>query len=96
MFRKIHSNRDSSVTVYSEVKIILAAYLVVFRKKSNAFFTKYPKVTFCSMVVLLVISGIMAFTVMRNHEKPKPIAQPDLSFKRIDSVLLLLKKQQKP
>lgn len=71
MFRKITSNRDPRDTVFSELQKEFAGY---FEKAGNGFSkatVRYPKFLFGAMVVSLLVSAALAFTVFRHREPAK-------------------------
>ncbi|MBD1395170.1 hypothetical protein [Mucilaginibacter glaciei] len=69
MWRKIHSNRDPRDTLFSELKKEFQPYVVkgVGRFRSAA--TKYPRLLFAGMIVALLISLALSFTIFREHEQ---------------------------
>lgn len=72
MFRKIHSSNDSNATFGSELKRELGRY---FKRPGFYCFhilSKYPLTFFSIMVVSILLSGVLSFTVMRI-EKPIPL-----------------------
>lgn len=77
MFRKITSNRAPGKTLGSELKKEFGIYFERAGKRSREAIEKYPRQIFCLMVVSILFSGVLAFTVMR--EKQKPIVQPKAS-----------------
>jgi len=67
MFRKIHSNRDPKATLYSEIKREFGPYLQVASERSKHYLQAYPKPTFWGMLLLLLVSAILSFTIFRKH-----------------------------
>ena len=66
MFKKIHSNRQPEDTLYASIKTEFAP---VFDKAGNKFqnlLKRYPKTIFIGMIFLMVVSGIVSFTLFRN------------------------------
>jgi hypothetical protein len=70
MFRKITSNRDPGKTLGSELKNEFGIYFERAGKKSRQLMEKYPRQVFTLMVIAMLFSGVMAFTVMRQQQKP--------------------------
>jgi len=73
MFRKITSNRDPGKTLGSELKKEFGIYFERAGSKSRQLLEKYPRQVFTAMVIAILFSGVLAFTVMR--ERPRPILQ---------------------
>lgn len=69
MFRKITSNRDPCKTLGSELKREFGIYFERAGKNSRLLTEKYPRQVFGIMVIAILFSGIMAFTVMREQQK---------------------------
>ena len=69
MFRKIHSNKDSGATLGAELKRELGKYFVRPGFYCHYVLNKYPLTFFSVMVVSILLSCILSFTVMRI-EKP--------------------------
>lgn len=79
MFPKIHSNRDPRATISGELRKEFAFYIDRMAKKAHGIIIKYPRQSFAIMVASILISGILAFTVMRQGQaKPLP-AIPQVS-----------------
>ena len=70
MFRKITSNRDPSKTLGSELKKEFGIYFERAGNKSRQLMNKYPRQIFILMVIAMLSSGVLAFTVMRQQQKP--------------------------
>ena len=71
MFKKIHSKRDASDTLYSEIKKEFGGY---FRKAGNgtrSFTERYPKLLFGLMVLCIVVS----ISVVLRFESARPRRQ---------------------
>jgi len=68
MFRKIHSNRDPKDTILSQIKTEFRPYI----EKTSVVITqqmkKHPKLLFTLMLISMVISAGLSFTMLRNHE----------------------------
>ena len=70
MFRKITSNRDPGKTLGSELKKEFGIYFERAGLKSQQLMEKYPRQVFTAMVIAILFSGVLAFTVMREKQKP--------------------------
>jgi len=74
MWKKIHSNRDPRDTLYSELKKEFKPW---FGKAGAGFATatkNYPKVFFGLMILLMLVSAGLSFTVFRHHEKTAAVS----------------------
>ena len=76
MFRKIRSNRDPRDTVYTELKREFAPHFgkSITQLKSAA--GSHPKFIFWMMVINIVLSAILSFTVFRHPDDPARRKQP--------------------
>lgn len=83
MFRKITSNREPGKTLGSELKKEFGIYFERAGSKSRQLMEKYPRQVFTAMVIAILFSGVLAFTVMR--EKQKPIVQINASVQNTAS-----------
>lgn len=70
MFRKIHSNRDPSDTLYTELKKEFSSYIQKFNNWVRRICLKFPKLVYAMMVVLIMISFVLSILLFRK-EKPK-------------------------
>ncbi len=70
MFRKITSNRDPGKTLGSELKKEFGIYFERTGSKGRQLMEKYPRQVFTAMVIAILFSGVLAFTVMRERQKP--------------------------
>jgi hypothetical protein len=71
MFRKLHSNRDPRDTLFSELNKEFRPY---FRKAGSGLkgmADSHPKFLFVMMVINIILSAILSFTVFRH--KPAPV-----------------------
>jgi hypothetical protein len=70
MLQKIRSNRDPEKTIWSELRPIVAPYF----SKANAGFSsvlkKQGKVIYAGMVVVIIVSAILSFTVFSTTDNP--------------------------
>lgn len=87
MFKRIHSNRDPGTTVYSEIRREFAVYLTKIRRAGQAFIKAHPRTTFVTMLVSLIASGVLCFTIERNHEPPKPSPKFSPGISKLESTL---------
>jgi hypothetical protein len=76
MFRKITSNRDPGKTLGSEIKKEFGIYFDHAGKHGRRLMQKYPRQVFMIMVVAILFSGILAFTVMRSPKAPEIMPKP--------------------
>ena len=63
MFRKLHSNRDPTKTVFSELKNEFGVYFNRAEAGSKVWLERHSRLVFRLMVVCLVVSIVVAFTV---------------------------------
>lgn len=70
MFRKITSNREPGKTLGSELKKEFGIYFERAGNGSRQLLEKNPRQTFTIMVIAILFSGVLAFTVMRQQEMP--------------------------
>lgn len=75
MFRKIHSNKDPGATIGTELKKEFGRYFRRAAIHCRRLLGKYPIPFFAGMVISILLSGILAFTIMRVD---KPQALPAL------------------
>jgi hypothetical protein len=82
MWRKIHSNRDPRDTVYSELKKEFNPYFGKVDNLGKTVLNRYPKFFFGAMVLVMLVSMVLSFTVFR-HQKP---VHPDTQKQQINPV----------
>lgn len=70
MFRKITSNREPGKTLGSELKKEFGVYFERAGRHGRQLMIKYPRQVFAIMVVAILFSGVLAFTVMRSPPAP--------------------------
>ena len=79
MFKRITSNRDPRDTLLSELKKEFGGYYSTAAGKGQHFVNRYPRFVFGSMIVLMLVSMGLSFTVFRNREvvvkKKLPVPQ---------------------
>lgn len=73
MFRKIHSNRDSQDTLFSELGKEFAVYIGKFKVWFIKICQTYPKQVYSLMVILMLSSFALSFLFLQTA-KPKPLA----------------------
>jgi hypothetical protein len=73
MWRKIHSNRDPRDTVYKELRKEFSPYFVKADSMGKSVLERYPKFFFGGMILVMLVSMVLSFTVFRHHE---PVHQP--------------------
>ena len=74
MWRKIHSNRDPRDTLYSELTKEFKPWLNTARAGFVKLLAGHPRFFFGSMVVLMLVSAALSFTVFRQKENPDAVA----------------------
>lgn len=74
MWKRIHSNRDPRDTLYSEIKKEFGTYFQLAGEGSKRILDRYPKIAFAIMIVLLLTSAALSFTLFRHRETPRPVA----------------------
>jgi hypothetical protein len=76
MFRKLHSNRDPRDTLLSELRKEFRPYLRKAGDGLKRLVDTYPKFLFLLMVINIVLSVILSFTMFHHHSPPpKPVKQ---------------------
>jgi hypothetical protein len=68
MFRKIHSNRDPGHTLFSELAKELNPYFLGAGQWLRGFAGRYPQILFAVMVLAILVSLALSFTVLRARE----------------------------
>src|SRR5579863_1106953 len=66
MWRKIHSNRNPKDTLYSELRKEFNTYFEKAGNLGSSVLGRYPKPFFWGMVLLLLVSAMLSFTVFRH------------------------------
>jgi hypothetical protein len=88
MFKKIHSDRDPQDTVYSELKKEFAVYFIKANSAGKRITGRYPNFFFGAMVLLMLASLVLSFTVFRVSEAPvAEKAAPSLINSGFDQIL---------
>ena len=68
MFKKIHSNRDPEATIYSELRKEFGGHFENMETKAVSFLRAYPRPIFLFMLVMIIGSFILSFTVFREKK----------------------------
>lgn len=81
MWRRIISNRDPRDTIFTEIRKEFNPYFGKANQFGNSFLARYPRLLFRTMVILLVASLVLRFTVFRHLEAMKnhPLVQSKTS-----------------
>jgi hypothetical protein len=69
MWKKIHSNRDPRDTLYSELRREFRPRLDKTISYGKGILAAYPRAAFAVMTALLLVSGVLSFSVLRHPEK---------------------------
>lgn len=69
MWKKIHSNRDPRDTLFSEIKKEFQPYFTKGVERFRSAATNYPRLFLGGMIVALLISIALSFTVFRQSDK---------------------------
>ncbi|MFS2185638.1 hypothetical protein ACCC92_03130 [Mucilaginibacter sp. Mucisp84] len=76
MWKKIRSNRDPADTLYSEIRKEFDPYFQMAGRSVHIILQKFPKGIFGLMVIMMILSMVLTFTVFRRPEpKTKPVAR---------------------
>lgn len=92
MFKRIHSNRDPGTTVLSELRKEFAVYISRIRRAGQAIVKAHPRTTFTTMLISLIASGVMCFTIERNHEPVKALPKIDPGFAKMNDAVQLIRR----
>lgn len=71
MFKKIHSKRHGSNTLYSEIKKEFGGYFHKAGMRGRSFTERYPKLLFGLMIFCIILSISVVFS-LRKHPAPPP------------------------
>jgi len=66
MSKKTTSDQDNKVSLISELKKEFGGQMRTFLLKRDQFIQRYPKQLFVTMVAAILVSGFLAFSVMRR------------------------------
>lgn len=70
MSRKIISEQNNKVSLFGELRKEFDKYFTNFSQKQNHILQTYPKPIFTGMLVCLITSLVLAFSVMRQKKAP--------------------------
>ena len=70
MWKRIHSDRDPRDTLWSELHKEFNAYFGIVARSFKGLLSRHPKYAFGLMVILLVVSLALSFTVFRAKITP--------------------------
>jgi hypothetical protein len=73
MFKKIHSKRDASDTLYSEIKKEFGGYFQKAGNNTKSFTERYPKTLFGMMIFCIIISISVVFALRKRPAPPPKI-----------------------
>ena len=73
MLKKIHSNRDPRDTLYSEIRKEFGAYFKIAGNSCKRWLGSYPRFFYGLMIVLLITSLFLSFTIFRYPDKVTPV-----------------------
>ena len=76
MFRKLHSNRDPRDTLLSEINKEFRPYIHKAGKGVKGLVNSHPRFLFTMMVINIVLSVVLSFTVFRHHAPPPKVVKP--------------------
>jgi hypothetical protein len=69
MLRKIHSNRDPGDTLQSQIRKEFQVYFIIIGNALKRRLVTYPKFCYGLMVILLLASMVLSFTICRYPDK---------------------------
>ena len=75
MFRKLHSNRDPRDTLLSEINREFRPYIAKAGTCLTSIINSHPRFLFAMMVINIVLSAVLSFTVLRHHAPPPKIVK---------------------
>jgi len=81
MFKKINSKRDPNVTLWAAIRSEFGAYFERAGSCFGGFCARYPKGIFLGMVLLLLLSAALSFTLFRSPDR-RPAAHAALPQKQ--------------
>ncbi|SHM92646.1 hypothetical protein [Mucilaginibacter sp. OK098] len=97
MWRKIHSNRDPRDTLYSEIHKEFGTYFGAAGNVLKQVLNARPKIFLGLMIVLMITSAALSFTVFRHPEAKitrieKPVDPVEDGFSKILQTAAKIKK----
>jgi len=79
MFRKLHSNRDPRDTLLSEINKEFRPYIRKAGTGLTSIINSHPRFLFMMMVINIVLSAVLSFTVFRHHAPPPKVIKPQVN-----------------
>ena len=76
MFRKLHSNRDPRDTLLSEINKEFRPYVRKAGPGLKSIINNHPRFLFTMMVINIVLSAVLSFTVFRHQAPPPKVVKP--------------------
>jgi hypothetical protein len=76
MFRKLHSNRDPRDTLLTEINKEFRPYIRKAATGIRGCVNSHPRFLFAMMVINIVLSAVLSFTVFRRQPPPPKVARP--------------------
>jgi len=76
MFRKLHSNRDPRDTLLSEINKEFRPYVRKAGTGLKSIINNHPRFLFTMMVINIVLSAVLSFTVFRHQAPPPRVVKP--------------------
>lgn len=90
MFRKTHSSPDQR-SLIEELRKELGPYFEKAEQVISGLLKRYPKQFFIAMIVLIIGSGILSFTVMRHGSKSASTYASGISSNTTSGLATILK-----
>ncbi len=90
MFRKTHSRPDQR-SLIEELRKELGPYFEKAEQVISGLLKRYPKQFFIAMIVLIIGSGILSFTVMRHGSKSASTYASGISSNTTSGLATILK-----
>ena len=75
MFRKLHSNRDPRDTLLSEINKEFRPYIHKAAMGIKGCVNSHSRFLFAMMVINIVLSAVLSFTVFRHHAPPPKVVK---------------------
>lgn len=76
MFRKLHSNRDPRDTLLSEINEEFRPYIRKAGTGLKSILNSHPRFLFTMMVINIILSAVLSFTVFRHQAPPPKVVKP--------------------
>ena len=94
MFRKTHSRPDQR-SLIEELRKELGPYFEKAEQVISGLLKRYPKQFFIAMIVLIIGSGILSFTVMRHGSKSASTYASGINSNTTSGLATILKTKSK-